>query len=249
MAEIEHYVDPKDKAHPRFSEAKDVKLMLLPKDVQERGETHLKEMTVGEAVSQVNNIPSRLAIPLTDLRSPSQGVVDNETLGYFLGRVQLFLEKIGIDPSRTRCRQHMANEMAHYATDCWDFEIKSSYGWIECVGCADRSAYDLTVHQNKTKQKLCVKENLTEPLIYDKLNVNIDAKAFGMRFKKDARDLLAIIGELSQDGLASLKSQMENGWVSMIANLLYRCLLFDTSSPARQLSRQRVAWNTPSLRI
>ncbi len=107
----------------------------------------------------------------------------------------------------------MANEMAHYATDCWDFEIKSSYGWIECVGCADRSAYDLSVHQKKTKQKLCVKENLTEPYVYDKLDVNIDAKAFGMRFKKDARELQAIITDSSQEELASLKSRLENGWV------------------------------------
>ena len=33
----------------------------------------------------------------------------------------------------------MANEMAHYACDCWDAEILTSYGWVECVGCADRS--------------------------------------------------------------------------------------------------------------
>lgn len=36
--------------------------------------------------------------------------------------------------------------MAHYAEDCWDAEIESSYGWIECVGIADRSAYDLRAH-------------------------------------------------------------------------------------------------------
>lgn len=55
MAEIEHYVDPKDKRHARFPEAKDVKLMLLPKDVQEKGETQLREMTVGEAVAAVSS--------------------------------------------------------------------------------------------------------------------------------------------------------------------------------------------------
>ena len=27
-----------------------------------------------------------------------------------------------------------------------DAEIESSYGWIECVGIADRSAYDLRAH-------------------------------------------------------------------------------------------------------
>lgn len=53
MAEIEHYVDPKDKSHPRFVDTKDVQLQLLPKDVQERGETTMTHMTVGDAVGQV----------------------------------------------------------------------------------------------------------------------------------------------------------------------------------------------------
>lgn len=53
MAEIEHYVDPEDKRHAKFAEAKDIKLALLPKDVQERGETGLTEMTIGDAVAKV----------------------------------------------------------------------------------------------------------------------------------------------------------------------------------------------------
>ncbi|KAI5449091.1 Glycine--tRNA ligase 1, mitochondrial [Naganishia albida] len=188
MAEIEHYVDPKDKSHPRFVDTKDVQLQLLPKDVQERGETTMTHMTVGDAVGQK--------------------IVDNETLGYFLGRVQLFLEKIGIDPKKLRCRQHMGNEMAHYASDCWDFEIQSSYGWIECVGCADRSAYDLTVHSNRTKQKLVVKENLTEPNVYQKLDVQLVAKPFGMKFKKDAKAVEAVIRGYSQEELAKFQTEL-----------------------------------------
>jgi hypothetical protein len=54
MAEIEHYVDPNDKSHPRFVDTKDVVLQLLPKDVQERGETTMTHMTVGDAVGQVS---------------------------------------------------------------------------------------------------------------------------------------------------------------------------------------------------
>lgn len=60
MAEIEHFVDPEDKNHVRFNEVKDVKLMLLPKDVQQEGRTELKEMTVGDAVAQVGPIISSL---------------------------------------------------------------------------------------------------------------------------------------------------------------------------------------------
>jgi glycyl-tRNA synthetase (class II) len=54
MAEIEHYVDPLDKAHPRFHEVKDIKLSLLPKEVQLSGKTDLTEMTIGDAVANVS---------------------------------------------------------------------------------------------------------------------------------------------------------------------------------------------------
>jgi glycyl-tRNA synthetase len=55
MAEIEHYVDPLDKRHARFEEVKEVKLMLLPKEVQSAGRTELREMAVGDAVAQVSH--------------------------------------------------------------------------------------------------------------------------------------------------------------------------------------------------
>ena len=60
------------------------------------------------------------------------------------------MTRLGIDEKRLRFRQHLPNEMAHYAADCWDAEIESSYGWIECVGIADRSAYDLRAHSVST---------------------------------------------------------------------------------------------------
>jgi glycyl-tRNA synthetase len=58
MAEIEHFVDPEDKSHARFDEVKDVKLMLLDKNVQVEGKTELTEMSVGEAVEKVRSSSS-----------------------------------------------------------------------------------------------------------------------------------------------------------------------------------------------
>jgi glycyl-tRNA synthetase len=78
------------------------------------------------------------------------GTVNNETLGYFMARTQLWLEKIGVNPAKMRFRQHLKTEMAHYAADCWDMEIQMSYGWIECVGHADRACYDLKQHSERT---------------------------------------------------------------------------------------------------
>lgn len=56
-----------------------------------------------------------------------QKIVSSQTMGYFLGRVFLFLLKVGADPNKIRFRQHMFNEMAHYACDCWDAELLTSY--------------------------------------------------------------------------------------------------------------------------
>lgn len=189
MAEIEHFVDPQNKKHERFDEVKDIKLTFLPKEVQQSGSTQVIETTVDEAVSS--------------------GLVDNETLGYFLARIYLFLIKIGVDPSRLRFRQHMANEMAHYAADCWDAELQTSYGWIECVGCADRSAYDLTVHSNKTKQKLVVKEKLVEPKVVTQYEIELEKKKFGPKFRKDAPVVEKFLLELSQDELKQYAADLE----------------------------------------
>ena len=53
MAEIEHYVDPKNKDHPAFQDMKDVVITLLSKDVQLQGKTQTVEMSIGEAVEKV----------------------------------------------------------------------------------------------------------------------------------------------------------------------------------------------------
>ena len=54
MAEIEHYVDPNNKNHPRFNEVKDLKLRLLPQAIQAEGKLEPIEITIGEAVERVS---------------------------------------------------------------------------------------------------------------------------------------------------------------------------------------------------
>jgi glycyl-tRNA synthetase len=207
MAEIEHFVDPLCKDHDRFSEVAHIKLRLLCKDVQSAGKTDISEITVGEAVASVSSCASSSSATwLTTIRM--QGMIDNQTLGYFIARIHLFLTKIGIIPSRLRFRQHMSNEMAHYAADCWDAEIETSFGWIECVGCADRSAYDLTVHAAKTGTRLSVQVKLPEPLKEIKNVVGLDKKIFGPLFKKDAKLVEDAIMGLSDSQLGELAVEL-----------------------------------------
>ncbi len=189
MAEIEHYVDPDRKQHPRFHEVSDIVLPLLDRETQLSGKTTPRIISIEQAIKSK--------------------IVDNETLGYFLGRVMLFLVKLGVDRSKVRFRQHLANEMAHYACDCWDAELLTSYGWVECVGCADRSAYDLTVHSKYTGASLAVKEALLKPVKVEEWQATLDKKLAGPRFKKDAKTVQEAVDALDQATLERLATELE----------------------------------------
>ena len=52
MCEIEHFLDPNDKKHPRFQEVAHVKLNLLDRDVQLSGKTDITVASIGDAVEQ-----------------------------------------------------------------------------------------------------------------------------------------------------------------------------------------------------
>jgi glycyl-tRNA synthetase len=190
MAEIEHYVDPESgKQHAGFNKVRDYKLPLLARDVQQSGGSTPTFITIGEAVDTK--------------------LVDNETLGYFIARIGMFMERIGVDPTKMRFRQHMQNEMAHYAADCWDCELQTSYGWVECVGCADRSAYDLSVHMKATGVPLNVRENLKEPYRVEEWQAQLDKKKAGPIFKKDASKVQAALDSLTQDFREKLSLSLE----------------------------------------
>nr|XP_033787639.1 glycine--tRNA ligase [Geotrypetes seraphini] len=177
MAEIEHFVDPNDKQHPKFENVADLTILLYSSKAQVSGES-AHRMKLGEAVQQ--------------------GVINNSVLGYFIGRIYLYLVKVGISPDKLRFRQHMDNEMAHYACDCWDAEAKTSYGWIEIVGCADRSCYDLSCHARATKVPLVAEKRLNEPKTVNVVQFDASKSAVGKAYKKDAKlvlEYLAICDE------------------------------------------------------
>ncbi|XP_035765488.1 glycine--tRNA ligase-like [Neolamprologus brichardi] len=166
MAEIEHFVDPNEKVHPKFSNVADLEIMLFSSQAQTSGQS-AQMMRLGDAVEQ--------------------GVINNSVLGYFIGRIYLYLIKVGLSKDKVRFRQHMENEMAHYACDCWDAESKTSYGWIEIVGCADRSCYDLSCHSRATKVPLVAEKMLKEPKTVNVIQFEPNKSAIGMAYKKDAK--------------------------------------------------------------
>ena len=74
------------------------------------------------------------------------------------------------------------------ACDCWDAEIELSLGWVEAVGVADRSAYDLTCHAKATNSQLTAQLTLDEPRKVESFGLTKKAiAAIGKAFKKDAK--------------------------------------------------------------
>jgi glycyl-tRNA synthetase len=197
MAEIEHFVHPEKKNHPKFSLVADTNLVLFTADAQlTTGKT--VEMTIGEAVRS--------------------GLVANETLGYFMSRTQKFLLKIGVDAKRLRFRQHLCTEMAHYAADCWDAEIKLSYGWIECVGHADRACYDLLCHSEKTGVPLVAAERLEKPIMIDKIICEPNKRLLGPKFKGDQKKVIALLEGLDGAELDAFKSKIEKEGTALVGD-------------------------------
>ncbi|XP_050663556.1 glycine--tRNA ligase [Leptidea sinapis] len=186
MCEIEHFCDGKD--HPKFESVRNTAMLLYSADNQEQGRP-AEVMTIGEAVSK--------------------GIVNNETLGYFMARIHLYMLAVGIDPKKLRFRQHMGNEMAHYACDCWDAECLSSYGWIECVGCADRSAYDLTQHTKATGIRLAAEKKLPAPKQIEVVEAVANKATIGKQFKKHAKAINDALAALDSTSLEELHSKLE----------------------------------------
>lgn len=189
LAEIEHFVDPEDKSHPKFPDVANLEFLMFPREDQVAGRS-ARRINIGEAVAQ--------------------GVVNNETLGYFIGRVYLFLTHLGIDKDRLRFRQHLANEMAHYAADCWDAEIECSYGWIECVGIADRSAYDLRAHTDKSGVPLVAHEKFPEPREVEKLIIVPAKKELGLAFKGNQKMVVEALEAMGEKEAMEMKETLES---------------------------------------
>lgn len=72
LAEIEHFVDPLNKDHPKFDQVKDIKLPLFSKENQVAGDrVIIRDMTLEDAVKNK--------------------IINNQTLAYFIARTYLFL--------------------------------------------------------------------------------------------------------------------------------------------------------------
>jgi len=170
MAEAEIFFDPNNKTHHRFNEVKNKELYLFD------NEKELK-ITLEKAVKNK--------------------VINNQALAFYMYLTQEFLLTAGADPKKFRFRKHSEDELAHYATECWDAELFSErFGWIECVGIADRSAYDLSAHIDSTKVDMYAMRKYDEPKIVEINKALPKMDKLGPLFKDKAGKIKEILEKM-----------------------------------------------------
>jgi glycyl-tRNA synthetase len=172
--EVEAFFDPKHMNHSRFSKVKTTRLTMVPNTTQEA-----VTITIGEAVKRK--------------------MVANAALGYHLVLVHRLLTEAGLRPEKLRFRQHLKDEMAHYAVDCWDAEYHSDrFGWVECVGVADRGSYDLSQHAKHSGKALTALRRFAEPITRETTRVVGNAAKLGPLFKRDAPRVQEALAQLDE---------------------------------------------------
>ena len=190
MAEAEIFFHPDKKEWPGFDAYKDMPVNLLPA----KGDTI--STNFGDAVK--NNL------------------ILNEALAYFMAITKRILISCGLDGERLRFRQHERDEMAHYAQDCWDAEALLSYGWVELVGIADRSAYDLKQHQKGSGREMTVLDPYDEPVEMEVTRVIPVMKKLGPLFGKNAKHISHLIETMDVNELTKpLKITFEGNSITI----------------------------------
>jgi len=180
QAEAEIFIDPEDKSHPKIGRFADTVLNLYSDAAQEKGE--IEKMTIADALEK--------------------DIIAHEFLAYQIGLTNLFLQRVGVAPEMLRFRQHKKDEMAHYAMDCWDAEVSTSrFGWVEVVGIADRTDYDLTAHSRVSKTELSIYREYPEPKMVTQFVVKPNMGKLGPLFKGKAKMVAEALKELSREEL------------------------------------------------
>lgn len=126
----------------------------------------------------------------------SSGVIANEYVAYYVALTHQMMIRIGIKPDRLRFRQHLPDELAHYAEDCWDAEILSErFGWVETVGIADRTDYDLKAHEKQSGQSFTVFIQDQTPKRVKRRRVVPDMGVIGPKFRGMAKSVIDALGK------------------------------------------------------
>ena len=116
----------------------------LPFGIAQTGKAFRNEITPGNFIFRTREFEQ---MELEFFCKPN---TDLEWFGYWKNYCMDFLKTIGLDSNKLRFRDHAKEELAFYSKATTDIEFAFPFGWGELWGIADRTDYDLGVHQEKS---------------------------------------------------------------------------------------------------
>ena len=121
----------------------------VPFGIAQQGRAFRNEITPGNFVFRVREF---------ELMELEYFVKPNEDDGWFdywrKERMRWYTDVLGVNASRLRQYDHPKASLSHYSKQTTDIEYEFPFGWGELEGIADRTDFDLRVHQEASKTDL-----------------------------------------------------------------------------------------------
>ena len=121
----------------------------VPFGIAQQGKAFRNEITPGNFVFRVREFE---LMEMEYFVKPNE---DDEWFKYWREeRRRWYVEELGLSPDRLRFYDHPKESLSHYSKQTTDIEYEFPFGWGELEGVADRTDYDLRVHQEHSKEDL-----------------------------------------------------------------------------------------------
>jgi len=139
---------------PNFKNIQTVTRQRVPFGIAQVGKSFRNEITTKSFIFRQREFEQ---MEMEFFCHPDEG---KKWFAYWLEERKNWYLSIGIREENLRMRQHDADELAHYADDCYDEEFKFPMGWQELEGIANRTNFDLSRHAEFSKKDLSYRDDL-----------------------------------------------------------------------------------------
>jgi len=132
--ELEYFVHPDKQDHCEFvEEVIDYELNVYSAEMQKHGKS-MEKMPIKECLGKK--------------------IIKTRWHAYWLAQMHKWFVELGASAEHFRIRQHVKDELSHYALDTWDLEYEFPFGWKELQGLSNRTDFDLKQHMEHSKTDL-----------------------------------------------------------------------------------------------
>jgi glycyl-tRNA synthetase len=121
----------------------------VPFGIAQAGRAFRNEITPGNFVFRLREFE------LMEMEYFVKPQEDDEWFAYWRKeRMGWYVDVLGITAERLRYYDHPKESLSHYSKQTTDIEYDFPFGWGELEGIADRTDFDLRVHQERSKEDL-----------------------------------------------------------------------------------------------